>query len=280
VIAAGLGPIAVPKFTIGPMRFARELLCMRGNKRPQPTRGSCGGGVDFDIFDIHPYTTGSPTHEGGVNDVQLGDLPKLIALLRAADRADRIKSVFKHTPLWLSEISWDSNPPDPGGLPFRILDRWTSETLFRTWTAGVDDVFWFSLRDSEPDLGAPSYESTESGLFFRGETPAQDVPKPNMHAFKFPFVAYPHKSGLRFWGRTPNGKRGKVRVQVRREGHWLTVRLVRADRFGIFQGLARTRYGHNRAGAARAQFGKEGSTAFSMKPVPDFYQPPFGKPVG
>lgn len=280
VIAAGLGPIAVPKFTIGPMRFARELLCMHGRKRPRPTRGDCGGGVDFDIFDIHPYTTGSPAHEGGIDDVELGDLPKLTALLRAADRANRIKSMFKHTPLWVSEIAWDSKPPDPGGLPFRILNRWTSETLFRAWTAGVDDVFWYSLRDFPPDPSRSPYESTESGLFYRGATPAQDVPKPNMRAFKFPFVAYPRKRGLWFWGRTPNGKRGKVKVQVDRKGRWHTVLLARADRFGIFRGLARTPYGRNRAGGARARFAKESSMAFSMKPVPDFYQAPFGNPVG
>ncbi len=279
VIAAGLGPIAVPKYTIGPMRFARELLCMRGRKRPRPARGDCGGGVDFDIFDIHPYTTGSPTHEGGPDDVELGDLHKLTTLLRAADRAGRINGAFKHTPLWLSEISWDSKPPDPGGLPFRILNRWTSETLFRAWTAGVDDVFWFSLRDFEPDPGGLPYESTESGLFFRGATPAQDTPKPNMQAFRFPFVAYPRRKSLRFWGRTPDSRPGKVRIQVRKRGRWRTVHLARANQFGIFRGRARTRYGRNRAGAARARFGAETSRTFSMKPVPDFYQAPFGNPV-
>lgn len=280
VIAAGLGPIAVPQYTIGPMRFARELLCMRGRKRPRPTGGDCGGGVDFDIFDVHPYTTGSPTHEGGIDDVELGDLPKLTALLRAADRADRINSAFKHTPLWVSEISWDSKPPDPGGLSFRILNRWTSEALFRVWSAGIDHVFWYSLRDFPPDPSRPPYESTESGLFFRGATPAQDVPKPNVQAFRFPFVAYPRRRGLWCWGRTPNGKPGEVEIQVRTKGRWRTVRLARANRFGIFRGLAPTRYGRNRAGAARARFAKESSTAFSMKPVPDFYQPPFGQPVG
>lgn len=280
VIAAGLGPIAVPRFTIGPMRFTRELLCMRGHNRPRPTRDDCGGGVNFDIYDIHPYTTGSPIHEGGVNDVQLGDLHKLKTLLQAADRAGRINSRFQHTPLWITEISWDSNPPDPGGLPFRILNRWTAEALFRAWKAGVSDVFWFSLRDFKPRPGLPSHESLESGLFFRRDTVAQDQPKPNMYAFRFPFVAYPRERGLLFWGRTPNSGPGKVRIQVRRGKGWRTVLATRANSVGIFRGRAQTPYGRNRSGAVRAHFGKGSSVAFSMKPIGDFPQAPFGNPVG
>src|SRR5665811_1828269 len=41
VLMAGLGPIAVPGLTIGPMRFTRELLCMRGRRNPHPLRGNC-----------------------------------------------------------------------------------------------------------------------------------------------------------------------------------------------------------------------------------------------
>lgn len=280
VIAGGLGPIAVPKYTIGPMRFTRELLCMRGHNRPRPTRGDCGGGVNFDIYDIHPYTTGSPSHKGGVNDVQFGDLRKLTTLLRAADRAGRINSQFRHTPLWITEFAWDSNPPDPGGLPFRILNRWTAEALRRAWAAGVSDVFWFSLRDFKPDPDLRSHESLESGLFFRGATVEQDVPKPNLRAFHFPFVAYPRQKGLQFWGRTPNSGPGKVRIQVRRAKQWRTVLATRANSVGIFRGRAKTHYGRGRSGAVRAHFAKGSSIPFSMKPIGDFRQAPFGNPVG
>ena len=274
VLAAGLGPIAVPGYTIGPLRFTRELLCMRDNKRP--TGEDCGGGVHFDIYDIHPYTTGGPTHEGGRNDVQMGDLPDLVGLLRAADRAGRIKNAATHTPLWVTELSWDSNPPDPGGLPMPILSRWTAESLFGAWKAGIDTFFWFSLRDFAPDGDLPSYESPESGLYFRGPTVAQDVPKESLYAFRFPFVAYPGKRGLSFWGRTPNSRRGRVAIQVLRGGRWRNVLVTRANGAGIFQGVAKTGYGRGRRGAARAHYAAENSLPFSMKPVPDFRQPPFG----
>jgi hypothetical protein len=281
VIAAGLGPIAVPKYTIGPLQFTRELLCMRGRNRFRPAPGDCGGGVSFDIFDIHPYTTGGPTHEGGRNDVQLGDLPELKALLRAADRAGRINGVFPHTPLWVTELAWDSKPPDPGGLPMPILMRWTSEALYGVWRAEIDTFFWYSLRDSEHEPGVPSYETPEAGLYFRGATPAQDQPKEVLYAFRFPFVAYPRQKGLFFWGRTPTSKGGKVVIQVRKRGDgWRRVAATRADEVGIFGGVVPTHYGRNRRGFARAYFAGGSSVPFSMRPVPDFPHPPFGAETG
>lgn len=276
VIAAGLGPIAVPKYTIGPLRFARLLLCMKGHNHPKPTAGDCEGGVHFDVFDIHPYTTGGPTHEGGINDVELGDLRKLTTLLAAADRAGRIKGMYEHTPLWIMEMSWDSNPPDPGGLPMKIEDRWVAEALYRSWSVGVEYFFWYSLRDSEPEPNVPFSQTDQSGLYFRGSTPAQDQPKEFISAYRFPLVAYPRKKGLYFWGRTPTSGGGRVVIEVLKRGHWRKAAVARADAAGIFSGLARQSYGRNRHGAARAVFAGQPSLPFSMKPVPDFVQPPFG----
>lgn len=278
VLGGGLGPIARPHSTIGPMRFTRELLCMTGRHNPRPTRGSCGGGVHFDIFDMHPYTTGGPTHEGYADDVELGDLGKLQEMLRAADRAGRIKGRFRHTPLWITEFSWDSKPPDPGGVPMRILTRWTAEALYRAWKAGVSRFFWFSLRDF------PSNEhfygvTFQSGLYFRGPTVAEDRPKPSMYAFRFPFVAYSRHNGFFFWGRTPTSTAGQVAIEFREGGGWRTTAVARADANGIFTGVAHTSYGHDKHGMVRARFGGESSMPFSLRMVKDFYQPPFGKRV-
>lgn len=279
VLAAGLGPITVPGHTVGPMRFTRELLCMRGRDRFRPARGDCGAPVRFDIFDIHPYTTGSPAHQGGANDVQLGDLPKLKALLKAADQAGRIEGAFPRTPLWITELSWDSNPPDPGGLPMKILTRWTAEALHVAWRAGISDFFWFSLRDVAPS-SLPAFQTLQSGLYFRGANIAEDQPKEQMYAFRFPFVAYPTPQGLSFWGRTPSGKRGLVAIQARERGGWRKVAAVRADAYGIFRGIAKTGYGRNKRGTVRAHYADGSSVPFSMRPVPDFPHPPFGAPVG
>jgi hypothetical protein len=278
VIAAGLGPIAIPKWTIGPMSFARQLLCMRTNLRP--TRDSCGGGVHFDIFAIQPYTTGGPSHEGKVNDVQLGDLAKLQELIEAADRAGRIVSAFPRTPLWITEFSWDTKPPDPGGLPMRIAARWTAEALYAAWRAGVANFFWYSLNDSVPDPSRHPSLTLESGLYFRGATPAQDQPKRVFYAFRFPLVAYPREGGLAVWGKTPTSGPGRVRIQLRLDGRWRNALVAEADGQGIFQARLPTAYGSGHRGSARAKFGTVSSVPFSMRPVPDFRHPPFGEKPG
>jgi hypothetical protein len=228
---------------------------------------------------MHPYTTGGPNHRGKVDDVQLGDLHKLQQLIRAADQAGRIKNGFRNTPLWLTEMSWDSKPPDPGGLPLPILARWTAEALFRASQAGVSRFFWFSLRDFKRDESQPFSETLESGLYFRGETIAEDRPKPHMYAFRFPFVAYSKRDGFYFWGRTPNSRGGRVLIQVRKGGGWRAAEVVRADRHGIFEGSAAGFYGRKKRGTVRAVYRRERSVPFSLKPVRDFWQPPFGKPV-
>jgi hypothetical protein len=276
VIAGGLAPIAVPGYSVGPMRFARELLCMQGHRHPKPAQGDCDGGVRFDIFDIHPYTTGGPTHTGGINDVQLGDLQKLQDLLSAADRAGRIKGQFERTPLWIGEFSWDSKPPDPGGLAMKIETRWAAEALHRAWRAGVEEFFWFSLRDRTPQPQLPFSQTLQSGLYFRGPTLEQDQPKEVLYSFKFPFVAYPRKQGLYLWGRTPTSTGGRVDIQTWHGGAWRSAAVVRANKAGIFRGVVNTRYGRNRRGLARAVYHDQRAIPFSMRPVPDFPQPPFG----
>ncbi len=56
------------------MQFTRELLCMKGRYKFKPLPGNCFGGVYFDIFDMHPYTTGGPTHKSAKDDVQISGL--------------------------------------------------------------------------------------------------------------------------------------------------------------------------------------------------------------
>ena len=276
VLAAGLGPVGVPGYTIAPLRFARLLLCMRGRRRPRPTRHGCEGGVHFDIFDVHPYTTGGPTHRGRGDDVEIADLPKLQRLLRAAEEAGRIRGAFRRTPLWVTEFSWDSDPPDPGGLPMPILARWTAEALHAAWRAGVTRFFWFSLRDQAPNPSRPFSETLESGLYFRGATLAEDVPKRQLYAFRFPLVARARAGAIRFWGRTPSSRAGPIEIQVRRGGRWLGFAALRAGPGGVFRGAVESAYGRRGRGAVRAVYRGEASLPFSLRPLPDFHQPPFG----
>jgi hypothetical protein len=276
VLAAGLGPIARPHLTVGPMRFARLLLCMRGRRHPHPTPGDCEGGVHFDIFDVHPYTTGGPKHKGGPDDVELGSLGRLQRLLRAADRAGRIEGQFWHTPLWITEFSWVSKPPAHGGLPMKIETRWVAEALHQAWLAGVGNFFWFSLTGF-PWEGLWSSENIETGLYFRGATLAENRPKEVMYAFRFPFVAYRDRRGISFWGRTPTSTGGGVAIQVQEGFRWRSVSATRAAPDGIFRGAVRTSYGRGDHGKVRAVYSGESAIPFSLHPVREFHQPPFGR---
>lgn len=278
VVAAGLGPIAVPHYTVAPMAFARKLLCMTGtNKDPRPgDPGPCAGGVGFDIFDVHPYTTGGPTHQGGPNDVEIGDLWKLKKLLTAADKAGRIKSAFKRTPLWVTEFGWDSNPPDPGGLSMKIEKQWIPEALQQAWRNGVANFMWYSLDDFPPEPSVPFSQTLQTGLYFWAPTAAQEQPKPLMRAYRFPIVVVRYRNGLKVWGRTPTSKGGSVVIQVRSGGKWRKLTTLKAERDGIFRGKVKTDYGSKRKGSARAVFAKEASVSFPMKRVGDFPHPPFG----
>jgi hypothetical protein len=276
VIAAGLGPAEVKGYNVGPMRFTRDLLCMTGGKHPKPIKGKCPGGVHFDIFDVHPYSSGGPTHEGRPNDVQIGDLPKLQTLLQAADKAHRIRGAFKRTPLWITEFGWDSNPPDPGGLPMSILTQWTAESLHLAWQAGVTHFFWYTLRDEPLLPNRPASITVQSGLYTRGETIAADQPKEVLTSFRFPFVAFARKQGLEIWGRTPTSQGGRVEIQVLSGGKWRRSAYLTAASNGIFTGTLKTKYGGNKHGAARAVFGSGTSVPFPMKRVGDFRHAPFG----
>jgi hypothetical protein len=274
IIGGGLGPIAVRRYTIGPMQFTRQLLCMAGAKKPRRTTDSCEGGVHFDIFDIHPYTTGGPTHRGRANDVEMGDLVKLQTLLKAAKRDGRIVSESRHIPLWITEFSWDTNPPDPGGLPMKIECRWIPEAMYRAWQAGVSAFLWYSLFDDP--AGSSFHETVQSGLYFTGATVADNSPKPILYAYRFPFVAYPLRAGLSYWGQTFRGRAGKVVIQAFRDGGWHKIAIAKTNTNGLFKGTVPSSYGSDKRGSVRALFTGEFSIPFSMRPVKDFAQNPFG----
>lgn len=276
VVGGGLAPLG-GNTSVHPLEFTRRMLCMKGRKRPRPIRG-CKARGRFDIWAINPYTTGGPTHESiHPDDVQLGDVRQMVRLIRAARKHGKIRSDKRYVPVWITEFSWDSKPPDPGGLRMGVLSRWTAEAMFRSWKAGVDNFFWLSLRDWKRPAGVPFGQSIEAGLWFRGPKLREDRPKRVLKAFRFPFVAFRHKRGILVWGRTPNSKSGRVTIRF---GHRYRkvnrrIKVVRTNKFGVFQKFIRTRRGRNHRGFLTAKFGKT-SLPFSLKRVKDFYQLPFG----
>jgi hypothetical protein len=273
VIAGGLAPFhndGAGQIVTAPLAFMRSLLCMSGGSHPKPT---CNTRVKFDIWSHHPYTSGSPTHHAAAaGDVSIPELPRMRTLLRAAIRAGHVVSSYK-VRFWVTEFSWDTNPPDPGGVPLALHARWVSEALFRMWKAGVSLVTWFKLRDDAAN-GRPHSDSFESGLYFRCQTLSCDRPKPALQAFRFPFVAFRNGRRVYFWGRTPSGKRGRVIVEQAVGKRWKRLAQMRTDRYGIFSRRVRT----SRKGRLRARLAGGGTQArpFSLRRPPDLPVNPFG----
>jgi hypothetical protein len=252
----------------GPLGFMREFLCLRADLTPK-----CSNEARFDVWSHHPYTGGGPTHHATLpDDVSLGDLPEMKAVLDAGAAAGNIDSDGA-VRFWVTEFSWDSFPPDPLGVPMPLLTRWISEALYRMWSTGVDAVIWLSIRDFPYDPGA-SFYAVQSGFYFRGATPAADTPKPSLQAFRFPFVAYPAVDGVRFWGRTPSGRQASVVIQQQFQGGWADLGTFASDQHGIVQG----RVAGHAVGNVRARTVDLGelSAAFSPRPEHDQAFVPFG----
>jgi hypothetical protein len=133
VITGGMTPFGrdfAGSPAVGPLRFMRELLCLTPRNRPAP---GCKARASFDVWSHHPYTEGGPNHHAEVpGNVSLGDLGKMRQVLRAAIRAGHIRST-RRVRFWVTEISWDTNPPDPGGVPARTHARWVAEAMYRMW---------------------------------------------------------------------------------------------------------------------------------------------------
>ena len=228
VVTAGTAPFGdrmVNGRRIMPVRFVREMLCLRESRRR--LRGtSCPSPARFDVLSHHPYSVGFPRRRAlNPDDVSIPDLGKLTRLLRAAEGFGRALPRKRHR-LWVTEVSYDSSPPDPQGIPAARHARYLEEAFYLLWRQGVDTITWFRARDQLPE---PSYAATnQSGVYL-----ADGRPKLAQRAFRFPFVTEAAgRRSLRVWGRTPST--GSVRIERRVAGGWRLVRTLRRRAHGTF----------------------------------------------
>jgi hypothetical protein len=212
VVAAGTAPYGDPPTTnnrMTPTRFLRELLERR---------------TSLDAIDHHPYATGSPTAKAlWAENVAIPDLHKLVRILRTAERRKTARPVGRKR-VWVTEISWDSRPPDPNGVPERTRARWLQDSLHSLWRQGAETVCWYLLRDDAP---VPSFDATyQSGLYFR-----DGRPKLSASAFRLPLVIHRRKGRTTVWGHAT----GPVAIERRSAGAWRTIRSF-TPRAGIYSG--------------------------------------------
>jgi hypothetical protein len=234
VVAGGTAPFGDPghgRRTM-PVQFWRTVLARR---------------VRFDVLDHHPYSVRGPlSHALNADDVSIPDMGKLSRLLRDARRRGTISGSKQ---LWATEVSYDSNPPDPQGVPATTHARWLAQAFAVLWRQRVATIMWFQVGDQLPK---PSYAATyQSGLFTHSGTP-----KLAARAYRFPVAVL----GRRVWIRSPLA--GTLEIQARRNGRWqtLTTRSVQAGTV-IYDPI--TLRG---VSAVRARLGGETSLAWRMRP--------------
>jgi hypothetical protein len=232
VILGGLSPYGDAQRgarRIPPVWFWRALLCLRGT-RLRPVR--CPHPAHFDIAAHNPIEVGGPgRHAISPLDVSMPDIGRLTAILRRAVATRRVLPA-RPKPFWATEIWWDTNPPDPEGVPKRRHARFFAKGLFELWRQGVDAAIWWYLRDQAPSNSGGYALTLQSGLFFR-----DGRAKLAYRVFRFPFVAGRERSGkLVLWGKAPSP--GRLVVERRTRRGWVPLAHPVAGQNRIF--LAKT----------------------------------------
>jgi hypothetical protein len=228
VVTSGTAPFGDPQpggLRIMPVRFWRDVLCLR--EAGGQLRGTgCKDPAHFDALAHHPYSVGSPdTAALNPDDVSIPDLGKLTRLLRAAERTGGALP-RKHHELWVTEVGYNTSPPNPGGVPIGEDARWVAQTLELLWRQGVDVVTWNTIVDQPP---IPSYATTsQAGVYF-----LNGRPKPAFRAFRFPLVAWhTGASSVQVWGRAPVA--GRLAIERRAGSVWKPVRALNVSAHSTF----------------------------------------------
>jgi hypothetical protein len=236
VVAGGLDPFGHPKskkqqwYSTAPLAFMRSVLCLSKGSHPHAT---CHNAAHFDVWSHHPYTFGGPFGKAkAADDVELGDLPRMRALLKAGVRLHHVVSAAP-AQFWVTEFGWDTNPPRRHAASLSLAGRWTAESLHQMWLSGVTLVTWFLLEDY------PSPSPYQSGLYFHSSSLADARAKPVRTAFRFPFVGYlgKKKNTVAVWGRDATSDEETVTVELRhgKSGKWRSVAQITSNAGGIFQ---------------------------------------------
>jgi hypothetical protein len=178
----------------------------RGGRRVMPVRfwrEVFKGKTYFDVLAHHPYGVGSPRRKAlNADDASIPDIRKLTRLVK------RSRNVLPRRAkrFWVTEMSWDSSPPDPRGVPELMHARWLSDAFFVLWKQRVEVITWFQIRDQPASSAEEFAASNQSGVFLRSGRP-----KLAARAFSFPFACERAGNRTRIWMKAP--ARGAVTIQ-------------------------------------------------------------------
>lgn len=192
VIAGGTAPfgdhpLEPQSFRTPPLTFWRAFFCLKGEAL-EPTKKCPGGKPRVDAFAHNPLaglagneflpTLGPHDKAPWPTDILVPDMRKLFEVLRAARRHRHVQP-RKGTELWVTELLWETDPPDPvRGVPPETQAQYLSEAVRSLQRQGVSRVIWINIVDERFDPENPS-SSLQSGLYFSDGTP-----KPALDAFR------------------------------------------------------------------------------------------------
>ena len=267
VIAGGTAPFTSragkrTSWGPGPLLFLRTMLCL--SKQLKPT---CSQKSHFDIWSTHPYTAGGPSHHANIaDDVSLGDLPRMKAVLDAGVSTGHIVSHGK-TAFLGDRVQLGHQPARP-----------KCDAHLRSRPAG-------SPRRSTP-CGRPASASAPGScsrtsrlrpvLTSPGCTSEAESRSPRCVRTDFLSSPFPKQARSTSGAGRPRASRARVVVEQASGGAWKRLGSLKTNSFGIFSGS----YKSNGKTPLRARL--VGPTADSSQPYsliepPDKSYRPFGE---
>ena len=222
---------------IPPLDFMRAMLCISNTT---PAKLTCHTPAKFDVWTHHPYSdTGPYGHAKAAGGVELGDLPKMDALLKTAWKLGAIQTEqgthltnpkAVAPPFWVTEIGWSSKPPNTKGVPMTLEQRWVGESFYQLWRSGATLGTWFLVQDEKTTT------PFQSGLYLNSPSIANAKSKPLLAPFHMPFVAYLKTGGnVLVWGRDATSSAQNVTISMKAGSAWKVVATVMSNSYGIFQ---------------------------------------------
>ncbi len=234
-----------------PVRFWRELLCLKGAGKLK--KAKCKAPAKFDVWAHNPINVGQPRRNAiNRDDASTPDLDRIGRVVRKAVKSGTALP-RKRKPVYATELWWDSSPPDKNGIPERKHARWLAEGLYVLWKQGAERAYWFLIRD--PASAGNDAAVTQSGLYLRG-----GEPKLAQRAFAFPFATdRAGKGPVQVWGVAPQG--GRVTIERRAGKGWRKAGTARTNGSRVFTDRVRAGKGTT----LRARIGGATSVPFVVK---------------
>jgi hypothetical protein len=195
-----------------PLRFFRDLLCLRPGRDPQPK--PCPAPARFDVLSHHPITPSqSPRLPVASGNVGFQEMPEIRKLMRAAERHGTVAPAGQRRDLWATELWWETAPSigrgDYGAPNEQQQARYLADALRILWKQRVPVALLFQVRD-DPDVDLGPRTGWGSGVQF-----ADGTAKQAFEAIRFPFVADRiGRKRVAIWTRAPAA--GRLRITARK----------------------------------------------------------------